>query len=285
MRVLILGESGMLGNAVLKLFTGNGLHETWGTVRSDASRYLFSAELQSRLISGVDVLNQDALLDVFAQTRPEVVINCVGLIKQLHNANDPLAVLPVNALLPHQLAKLCLLTGARLIHVSTDCVFVGDKGLYKETDYSDARDLYGKSKYMGELHDHAHAITLRTSIIGHELNSNYALLDWFLSQEGQVKGYTKAIFSGMPTVELARVMHDWVLPQHALSGLYHVSAEPIAKYDLLKLVAEVYDKSIVIQPDDGMVIDRSLDSTLFQKVSGYEPPNWPELIRSMQQAR
>lgn len=218
MRVLILGASGMLGNAVLKLFAGKGLHETWGAVRSDASRCFFSDELQSRLISGVDVLSQDTLLDVFAQTRPEVVINCVGLIKQLHNANDPLAVLPVNALLPHQLAKLCLVASARLIHVSTDCVFAGDKGLYKETDYSDARDLYGKSKYMGELHDHAHAITLRTSIIGHELNSNYALLDWFLSQEGQVKGYTKAIFSGMPTVELARVMHDW----YCRSTLYAV---------------------------------------------------------------
>lgn len=275
----------MLGNAVLKLFAGKGLHEAWGSVRSDASRRFFSDELQSRLISGVDVLNQDILLDVFAQTRPEVVINCVGLIKQLHNANDPLAVLPVNALLPHQLAKLCLVTGARLIHVSTDCVFAGDKGLYKETDYSDARDLYGKSKYMGELHDYAHTITLRTSIIGHELNTNNALLEWFLSQQGEVKGYTKAIFSGMPTVELARVMHDWVLPQPALSGLYHVSAQPIAKYDLLKLVADVYGKNIVIQPDGGMVIDRSLDSTLFRQESGYEPPSWPELIRNMQQAR
>lgn len=285
MRVLILGASGMLGNAVLKLFVNEGVHETRGTVRSEASRRFFSDELQDRLIFGVDVLNQHTLLDVFAQTRPDVVINCVGLIKQLENANDPLAVLPVNALLPHQLAKLCLVAGSRLIHISTDCVFSGDKGLYTEADYSDARDLYGKSKYMGELHDYAHALTLRTSIIGHELNSNNALLDWFLSQQGQVKGYTRAIFSGMPTVELARVIHDWVLPQPALCGLYHVSAQPISKYDLLEMVAHVYDKSIVIQPDDGVVIDRSLDSTLFQQESGYQPPQWPELIKNMQQAR
>ncbi|WP_031434439.1 dTDP-4-dehydrorhamnose reductase family protein [Methylomarinum vadi] len=285
MRVLILGASGMLGNAVLKLFVKEGIHETWGTVRSAAAKRLFSNQIESRLITGIDALNQDALLDVFAQIRPDVVINCVGLIKQLENANDPLAVLPINSLLPHHLAKLCLLVGARLIHVSTDCVFSGEKGRYTEADESDAKDLYGKSKYMGELHDYAHVITLRTSIIGHELNSNHGLVDWFLSQKKEVKGYTKAIFSGLPTVELAKVIHDWVLPKPSLSGLFHVSARPIAKYDLLKLVAEIYDQDIIIQPEDRVVIDRSLDSSRFQQATGYRAPDWPELIENMRLVR
>lgn len=285
MRILVLGASGMLGNAVMKLFVLEGQHETWGTLRSVSGKQFFTDDIKPRLIPDVDVLNQDALLDVFAKIRPDVVINCVGVIKQLNNANDPLHVLPLNALFPHQLAKICILADARLIHVSTDCVFSGKKGGYTESDESDASDLYGKSKYIGELHDYTHAITLRTSIIGHELNSNNALIDWFLSQNREVKGYKKAIFSGLPTVELAEVIHNLVLPQTALHGLYHVSANPIAKFDLLKMVAKVYKKEIVIQPDNDIVIDRSLDSSLFQQATGYRAPEWPELIEKMRQAR
>lgn len=284
MRILVLGASGMLGNAVMKLFAKEGLHETWGTLRSESGMRFFPDDIQSHLISAVDVLNQDELLNVFSSIQPDVVINCVGVIKQLKNANDPLHVLPLNALFPHHLAKLCMVAGARLIHISTDCVFSGNKGGYTESDESDAKDLYGKSKYLGELHDYSNAITLRTSIIGHELNSNHALVDWFLSQEERVNGFRKAIFSGLPTVELAKVIHDWVLPKPELHGLFHVSAQPISKYDLLKLVTDVYGKSILIQPDDEFVIDRSLDSSQFQQASGYRPPDWQALIEKMHRA-
>ena len=222
---------------------------------------------------------------VFTRVQPEVVINCVGLIKQLSDAKNPLTALPINAMLPHRLARLCELGGVRLIHVSTDCVFSGRKGLYLESDLSDAEDLYGKSKYIGELHELPHAITLRTSIIGHELNSNYALVDWFLSQHGGVKGFTKAIFSGLPTVELARVMKDFVIPHPKLNGLYHVAAEPIDKFRLLSLVAAQYGKLIEIRPDDALVIDRSLDGARFREATGYVAPDWPELVRRMHQQR
>jgi dTDP-4-dehydrorhamnose reductase len=285
MRILVLGASGMLGNAVMKLFVEEGMHETWGTLRNESGKQFFSDDIRSYLIPAVDVLNQDALLNVFVQTRPDVVINCVGMIKQLKDANDPLHVLPLNALLPHHLAKMCMLADARLIHISTDCVFSGKKGAYTESDESDASDLYGKSKYIGELRDYTHAITLRTSIIGHELDSTHALVDWFLSQNEEVKGYTKAIFSGLPTVELAQVIHNLVLQQTALHGLYHVSASPITKFDLLKMVAKVYEKEIVIQPDNEVVIDRSLDSSLFQQATGYRAPEWLEMIEKMRQAR
>jgi len=177
------------------------------------------------------------------------------------------------------------LLGARLIHISTDCVFSGRTGMYTEEDPSDANDLYGISKYIGEIHNQDHVITLRTSIIGHELGSQYALIDWFLAQEGAVKGYAKAVFSGLSTVELARVLRDYVLPQPKLTGLYHVSAEPIDKLSLLKLVAKVYEKNIQITPDEHVQIDRSLDSTRFQQVTGYVPPTWPELVRKMYEQR
>lgn len=281
MRVLVLGVTGMLGNAVLRLFAQDKQHDVWGTMRSKIGRRYFATELQSCLLTGVDVLDQDALVDIIQRIKPGAIINCVGLIKQLANANDPLSALPINAMLPHRLAKLCALAGARLIHVSTDCVFSGRKGYYKEDDLSDAEDLYGKSKFIGELHQEPHVITLRTSIIGHELNRNHALVDWFLSQDGPVKGYAKAVFSGLPTVELARVMRDYVLPAPELHGLYHVGAAPIDKLSLLKLIAETYGKKIEIIPDEQVCIDRSLDSSSFRQATGYVPPSWAELIKKM----
>lgn len=284
-KVLVLGVTGMLGNAVFRIFSADSQHETWGTLRSGAALRHFSGQGHARLLTGVDVLDQDALVGVMGKVRPDVVINCVGLIKQLADANDTLTALPINAMLPHRLARLCALAGARLIHVSTDCVFSGRKGLYQESDLSDAEDLYGKSKYIGELHDLAHAITLRTSIIGHELGSSHALVEWFLAQQGCVKGFSKALFSGLPTVELARVMKDFVVPHPQLNGLYHVAAAPIAKLDLLQKVAEQYGKKIEIQPDDSLVIDRSLDGSRFAASTGYKVPSWPELIRKMHAAQ
>ena len=222
MRILVLGVTGMLGNAVFRSFAEHGEHEVWGATRRTSGARVPTEQDRSRLIPGVDALDPDALVEAMARARPDVVINCVGLVKQLSAADDPLVALPINAMLPHRLARLCAVAGARLIHVSTDCVFTGRTGGYTETDSSDAEDLYGKSKFLGELNDYPHAITLRTSIIGHELGPPHGLVDWFLSQRGSVKGYAKAIFSGLPTVELARVMREIVLPRPELSGLYHV---------------------------------------------------------------
>lgn len=284
-RVLILGVTGMLGSAVFKTFSSDPAHDVWGTLRRAPERHSFGEESRERLLVGVDVLDQDSLVAAIAKVRPDVVINCVGLIKQLADAKDPLTALPINAMLPHRLAHLCALSSARLIHISTDCVFSGRKGGYKESDVSDAEDLYGKSKYIGELHDIPNAVTLRTSIIGHELNSNHSLVDWFLAQEDSVRGFSRAVFSGLPTVELARVMKDFVLPHPELNGLYHVAAEPIAKLDLLSLIASQYGKSIEILPDAALVIDRSLNSERFTQATGYKAPTWPRLIELMHATR
>ena len=280
MKILVLGASGMLGNAMIRVLSEKADSQVYGTIRSESSKRFFRADIAERLIPGVDVEQHDSLLQAFTRARPDVVINCVGLIKQLADAEDPLQAIPINALLPHRLAKLCELSGARLVHMSTDCVFAGDKGGYRESDPSDAHDLYGRSKFLGEV-AYPHTITLRTSIIGHELQSAHGLVNWFLSQQGQCNGYTRAIFSGLPTVALAQIVRDVVIPHTDLSGVYHVAAQPISKYDLLELVAEVYGKKIKIIPSDKLVIDRSLNAGRFSDATGYVVPSWPHLIKLM----
>ncbi len=280
MKIMVLGAGGMLGNAMIRVLSEESNWNVYGTVRSAGVRRFFPSAIADRLLTGVDVENHDALVKVFAEVRPDVVINCIGLIKQLADADDPLQAIPINALLPHRLARLCELGGSRLVHMSTDCVFSGAKGSYIEDDPSDAIDLYGKSKYLGEV-NYPHAITLRTSIIGHELQSAIGLVDWFLSQQKHCKGFTKAIFSGLPTVALAQIIRDVVVPMPKLSGVYHVAAQPISKFELLKLVANIYSKNIEIVPSDSLVIDRSLNAERFQTATGYVAPEWTELIKTM----
>lgn len=278
--VLVLGATGMLGNAMVRVLSEDvGLAVVAAARSADAGRR-FMPNLRARLVGGLDAESPDLLAALIAEVRPDVVVNCVGLIKQLAAGQDVLAALPINSLLPHRLETLCTLAGARLIHASTDCVFTGERGGYREADRPDAADVYGLSKYLGEVTG-PNAITLRTSIIGHEFGSRNGLVEWFLGESGPVKGFAKAIFSGFPTVELARIVRDQVLPRPELHGLYHVSAEPITKLDLLRLVAEAYGKQIEIVPDEALVIDRSLNSDRFRKTVGYTPPAWPELVAAM----
>jgi dTDP-4-dehydrorhamnose reductase len=278
--VLVLGASGMLGNAVLRVFAGSPGYAVYGSMRSTALLSRLPQVLRPHVITGVDVENIDSLMRLFANVQPDVVINCVGLVKQLVAADEPLLALPINTMLPHRLARLCEVVGARLVHVSTDCVFSGQRGDYVESDLPDARDLYGRSKLLGEV-DYPTAVTLRTSIIGHELGSAHGLVGWFLAQTQGVKGYRRAIFSGLPTDELARVIRDHVLPSPELRGTYHVSAAPIDKFELLTLVARAYGKQIEIVPDEEVRIDRSLNSTRFRAATGYAPDDWPTLIARM----
>lgn len=280
LKILVLGSSGMLGSAIQHILSERTDIESYGTVRSAMAKSYFPPEIAEKLIAGIDVLQHDTLVKLFANLQPNVVVNAIGLVKQLEGSEDPLVALPLNAIFPHRLARLCELVGARLVHISTDCVFSGEKGDYSESDYPDAKDLYGRSKYLGEV-NYPHAITLRTSIIGHELNSTHGLIDWFLSQENRCNGYTKAIFSGLPTVVLAQIIRDVIIPRPELSGVYHVAAQPISKYDLLKVVAEIYGKNINIIPDDKLVVDRSLNADRFRESTGYIAAGWTELIEAM----
>ncbi|MBS7810270.1 dTDP-4-dehydrorhamnose reductase family protein [Roseococcus pinisoli] len=280
MRVLVLGASGMLGQAMYSVLSAHRGLEVSGTLRSEGSRRLFPAALQASLVAGVDALDIDALAACLAERRPDVVINCVGLVKQLQEAEDPLRALPINALLPHRLSRLCALAGARLIQISTDCVFRGDRGSYTEDDESDATDFYGRSKLLGEV-DAPHAVTLRTSIIGRELASRHGLVEWFLAQTGQVRGFTRAIFSGLTTDALADVVAQHLLPKPELRGVWHVAAAPIAKHELLLMLREVYERDVEIVPDDTLRIDRSLDGGRFRAATGFVARPWPEMLRQM----
>ena len=279
-KILIIGASGMAGSTFLRYLSANSPHQVVGTVRSLSSMGGRASEFKDQLFDNVDVESDIGLLNIFNNVRPNLVINCVGVVKQLSSSNNPLVALPLNSLLPHRLAVVCKLAGARLIHLSTDCVFTGNDGLYTEDDIPDAQDLYGVSKRLGEVNC-PHAITLRTSIIGHELKGNRSLIDWFLSQEGRIDGFDQAIYSGLPAVEIARIIKDFVIPNDELSGLYHVSSSPITKYELLNTVAEIYGKNIEIKRSSGLKIDRSLDATKFNLATGFSPEKWPEMVTRM----
>ncbi len=279
-RLLILGASGMLGSALLRYFVDQGDMEVSGTARTFDSVRNLSERARDCVKLNVDVEKPDHLLKVFADVRPDIVVNCVGIVKQLAEVEPPSTVISLNSLLPHRLAKLCTVANARLIHFSTDCVFSGVRGMYKESDSADAADLYGRSKLIGEV-NYRGTITLRTSIVGHELSGNRSLIGWFLTQTGSVKGFRQAVFSGLPTVEIARVIHQLLLPNPNIWGLYHLSADPISKFELLSLVARVYGKKIKIIPDDNLLVDRSLDSSCFRSATGFSPKSWTELVQAM----
>lgn len=280
MRVLILGAGGMLGHKLTQLLSL--LHEVTGTVRASVASYeRFEIMDPRRLVGGVEVSDFDKLLGVISEVNPEFIINCVGIIKQLEVESDPLECLSINTLFPHKLGNLCRASGIRLIHISTDGVFSGQKGAYKESDVSDAEDFYGRSKYLGEVSGE-NCLTVRTSIIGRELQSSSGLVEWFLrSGNARIQGYKKVIYTGLTTIELARVIQSIIETCPQLTGIYHVSSEPISKYDLLCLLRDSFSIDVEIAPVDEPEIDRSLDSTLFRREMNYCPPSWPEMIEVM----
>jgi len=280
-KIIILGASGMLGHAVFHEMLVNRDFDVIGTVRSlsEVDTH-FPGRMLERVVENVDAFRIDSLEKVIEEFTPDIVINCIGIIKQLPVSREAIPVITLNSLFPHQVASLCKEHDCRMIHVSTDCVFDGAKGSYTEDDKLTADDLYGISKYMGEV-QYDHAITIRTSIIGHELSSNLSLVEWFLSQTGSVRGYTNAIYTGFPTVEIANIIADYIIPDENLSGLYQVSSNPISKYDLLKIVSEVYGKKIEIAPYADYYDNKSLISEKFRKKTGYQPPDWRVLIGKM----
>ncbi len=278
-KVVVIGATGMLGYSIFSNLSESTVLDVYGTVRSVEGLEKFFPSTD-KLISDVDVKNFETLERSLIEAKPDVVINCIGLIKQHDISKQYIEAIEINALLPHKIAHLCDTLEARLIHFSTDCVFDGKTGDYVESELPTATDLYGKSKCLGEV-DYGKHVTLRTSIIGHELKSSVSLIDWFLSQEGSVKGFSKAVFSGLPTVYVSKVLEDYVLPNQYLSGLYHLSVDPIDKYSLISKISDVYSKQIEIEKFEDFVIDRSLDSTKFREETGFVPLGWDELVKLM----
>jgi dTDP-4-dehydrorhamnose reductase len=280
MKLLITGGTGMLGHKLVQRLSSD--FEVFATIRSsylDIERFgIFD---RSSVIENVDLSNEADIRRSVETVTPDAVINAAGVIKQIPTSKDVITTLTVNSILPHRLAALSSEFGFRLIVVSTDCVFSGSKGNYSEADPADALDLYGRSKNLGEVSGER-CLTLRTSIIGRELSTGHSLVEWFLSNRGsKLKGFRNAIYSGFPTLVFADIISN-LLSQHPdLSGIYHVSGDPIDKFALLELVNDAYQANIDIEPDDDFKIDRSLDSTRFRRETGFQPRSWPEMIERM----
>jgi dTDP-4-dehydrorhamnose reductase len=270
----------MLGHKLWQVFSKR--FDTYVSFRESAPPASWRAILgEAKLMSGVDALHFDSVVRLVGEVHPEVVVNCLGIIKQRKEAQDPILSLTTNSLLPHRLADLCRAARARLIQISTDCVFSGQKGSYNEADPTDPDDLYGRSKLLGEVTGEG-CLTIRTSIIGRELGTSNGLVEWFLTNRGgQVRGYTRAIYSGFPTIILAEALADVIEKQPHLSGIYHVSSDPISKYELLCLLRTAYRAPVEIEPYADFHCNRALDSTRFRAATGFLPAPWTEMIRMM----
>jgi len=271
--IIVLGGDGMLGHKVVQRLRGIG--PTIATVRGKAEA--------PETIGGCDLMNFDHVESLLSKLEPAFVINCAGIVKQRREAVDAIPSITINSLLPHRLAQWCARWGGRLIHFSSDCVFSGTRGNYTEEDQSDATDLYGRTKYLGEV-DAPNALTLRTSMIGRELKRHSGLLDWFLAQNhGCVRGFRRAIYSGVTTNHLAALVEHIIDSHSRLTGLYQVAAAPISKYDLLVALREAYQLDIEIIPDDTQVCDRSMKGDKLRAAIGYQAPAWRDLIAQLAQ--
>jgi dTDP-4-dehydrorhamnose reductase len=277
MKLMILGGSGMLGHKLWQ--TAAPRLDTWATLR-DEGRSLPATFDRSRIVSGVHAEQMDTVTRAFARVRPDVVVNCLGIVKQRAGAADPLVALTVNSVFPHRLAALCGAAGARLIHISTDCVFSGQRGGYLETDTPDATDVYGRTKHLGEVSGPG-CLTLRTSIIGRELASSHGLVEWFLGRRGTIPGYTHAVFSGLTTAELSRVILGVIERSPELTGVYHVATEAITKHDLLTRLNDALALGATIEPDASVRIDRNLDGRRFSAATSYAAPGWDRMIAEL----
>ncbi len=278
MRILIFGVTGMLGHALWSKLKQT--HDVFGTLRRPKEELrIYSSIFKNNtdyIIDDVDALDKSAIDKAITLSEPDVIINCIGIIKQIPAAHDPIISISINSLFPHVLAKKCHEKGIRLIHISTDCVFSGKKGSYTETDISDAEDLYGRTKYLGEI-SAPNCLTIRTSLIGRELSGTKGLLEWFLSQNGkQVKGYQNAVFSGLTTYAMSNIIQE-ISEKYNLEGLYHISSEPVTKYDLLNKLKQRLSLDIEIVPDKSVFVDRSLDSNKFRKATAVNIPSWDEM--------
>ncbi len=280
MKVLILGGGGMLGHKLWQICGPR--FDCWTTARSAPGRYARYALFHpDRLLGGVDAADFGTVVRAVDRVHPEVVVNAIGVVKQRPASQDAITSLTVNALFPHLLLRHCEAMGARLVHISTDCVFSGRKGMYTEADLPDADDLYGRSKLLGEVRS-PRCLVLRTSMVGRQLETSYGLVEWFLSQRGGcVRGYTNAIFSGLSTLVLGRLIADIIERHDALVGLYHVASEPISKYEVLCALQDAYGIRVEIQPSAEVRIDRSLDSSRFRAATRFAPPSWSQMIQEM----
>ena len=282
MKVIIFGSNGLLGNTITKYFLDNSSYETFPILRDSSKIMLFKKKYHKSFIVIKNILDFEEIKKKIKNIRPDILINCIGITNKVQKNNTSYFedLIRVNSLFPHMLHRISLDLNARLIHLSTDCIYSGNKGNYNENDLPDPIDAYGRSKLLGEL-NYENTLTIRKSVVGHEFLTKKGLLEWFLDQNKIVQGYKNVIFSGLTVLELARLIDIYIIPRNDLKGIFHVSGEPISKFDLLKIFNEIYNKSIKIVPNESIKINRTLNGSHFNKVTGYKINSWSSLIKSM----
>jgi dTDP-4-dehydrorhamnose reductase len=281
LRILILGASGMLGHQLCRTL-GNRF-EIWATLRGESSKIEpFGVISQVRIIDHVDIQDLTGLRHALEIANPDAVVNGIGVVKQRDEAKQAVPSIQFNALFPHQLADMCTERGIRVVQLATDCVFSGLRGNYTENDNPDPIDLYGRTKLLGEL-NRPGTLTIRTSFIGWQLFTFSSLLGWFASQRGRhINGYTHAIYSGLSTYVLSTLIGDIIETHKDMTGLYHVSSDPISKYDLLIRLREALGwTDITIEPEEQFFCDRSLVSTKYKTKTGWVSPSWDQMIENL----
>lgn len=280
MRVLVFGGTGMLGHKVAQILSED--FETAATVRHSVPEFA-AAEVfgKTRLLEGVLAEDETSVAGAIKDFKPDVAVNCIGAVPRSEQGGNSIEAITLNALFPHQLARMCGDDGVRLIHISTDCVFSGCSGPYGQESAPDPVDLYGRSKLLGEVGGPS-CLTIRTSLIGRELGAGTGLVEWLISRKGtRVSGYSRALFTGFPTAVAARIIGDIIGKHPDLDGCWHVASEPIAKYDLLNLLSASFGLDVDIQKDEDFVCDRRLDGVPFAHKTGFQAQPWPDMIRDM----
>ena len=276
-KILIIGPTGNLGYAVTNYLNTKKNLKVFICLRQSKHKGFFHHFDESQFFIK-KYLNELSLSFLVKKIKPNIVINCVGVIKpRIFSELDLKETVFINSYLPHLLTNLANDFNFKLIHFSTDCVFSGKKGNYKESDRPDAIDIYGLSKLLGEVKENKNCVTLRTSLIGREINSDYSLLNWFLNQKN-VKGFSDAYFSGLTTLEIAKVLYSSIIFNNKIYGLYHLASKRISKFHLLKLINKIYKKNISIIEDKGFKIDRSLSSLKLRKSSNYNIKSWEKML-------
>ena len=283
MRVAVLGATGMLGHKVLQTLAAQQL-DVYGTVRSkltDGGDAVAFVSQLAPLHYEVDATDFACLEADLNRSRPDVVVNCIGIVKQQPLAGDSIATIALNSLLPHLLDRWCQRNEARLVHFSTDCVFSGRKGGYEEDDEPDPHDLYGRTKHLGEV-TASSSLTIRTSIVGRELSSFRSLVEWLYAQQGgRVNGFARVLYSGVTTLEMARIVAELIRRAIPIRGLYQVAGPWISKYELLKLIRDHAGLEVEISRDDTVVSDRTMVGERFLEATGIVIPEWPQMVLEM----
>lgn len=264
MKILVLGKDGMLGHIVFTYLTEKG-YEVVGTLQKGEG-IVYDA-----------YVNQEELEKIIQEHKPKIIINCIGILNQVAENNHPLAV-KLNSLLPHYVDELSKKYDFKFIHVSTDCVYEGNIGKYDELALPDAKSFYGRSKALGEVNNDKN-LTLRTSIIGPDMNPNgIGLFQWFMNQQGEIGGYTKVIWTGVTTIELAKAFEKAIV--NNLTGLHHVvNNDFISKYELLELFKDIFKKQIILNENANVISEKTLIRS--DKSFDFEIPSYKQMIEEM----